>query len=77
MSDEHFSDENGQTKEEEQSSQVAQDEPQAPQHPDGGLTAWLCVLGCGACYFCSYGWIKYALPQAHGFDCALLTDTAP
>ncbi|KAB2570588.1 hypothetical protein BFW01_g1898 [Lasiodiplodia theobromae] len=58
MSDEHFSDENGQTKEEEQSSQVAQDEPQAPQHPDGGLTAWLCVLGCGACYFCSYGWIN-------------------
>ncbi|KKY15010.1 putative monocarboxylate transporter [Diplodia seriata] len=56
MSDEHSSVEQGQTKEEQ-----SQDEPQpqqTSQPPDGGLKAWLCVLGCGACYFCSYGWIN-------------------
>jgi len=26
--------------------------------PDGGTQAWLCVAGCAACYFCSFGWIK-------------------
>ena len=26
--------------------------------PDGGLEAWLCVLGGFLCLFCSFGWIN-------------------
>lgn len=28
--------------------------------PDGGTTAWLCVLGAWCCAFCSFGWINSA-----------------
>ncbi|KAK0848485.1 hypothetical protein LTS02_014051 [Friedmanniomyces endolithicus] len=28
------------------------------QFPDGGLQAWLCVLGCFCILFCSFGWIN-------------------
>lgn len=28
------------------------------QFPDGGLQAWLCVLGGFFCLFCSFGWIN-------------------
>lgn len=29
-----------------------------PEAPDGGLTAWLVVLGCWCTGFCSYGWLN-------------------
>ncbi|PVI03761.1 MFS general substrate transporter, partial [Periconia macrospinosa] len=29
-----------------------------PICPDGGREAWLCVAGCAALYFCSYGWLN-------------------
>lgn len=28
------------------------------QNPDGGLQAWLCVLGAFCTLFCSFGWIN-------------------
>ena len=30
--------------------------------PDGGLNAWLVVLGGFCCLFCSFGWINCMLP---------------
>ena len=34
------------------------------QNPDGGLKAWLCVLGGFCTLFCSFGWINCRLIQA-------------
>ena len=28
------------------------------QNPDGGMQAWLCVVGCFCCLFCSFGKIS-------------------
>lgn len=39
--------------------------------PDGGATAWLCVLGAWCTAFCSFGWINSELwicPAERVFD---------
>lgn len=37
-------------------SPVPEDQPDAP--PDGGLTAWLVVVGAWCTSFCSFGWVN-------------------
>ena len=55
--------------EKQQDSDVEQGGPEKPQvpppgafnpmeNPDGGLKAWLCVLGGFCTLFCSFGWIN-------------------
>ena len=43
-----------------------QPEPAGPfdprSNPDGGLQAWLVVVGCACCLFCSFGWINCMSP---------------
>lgn len=36
----------------------AEDEHAEPAAPDGGLVAWLVVLGAWCTLFCSFGWIN-------------------
>lgn len=49
--------------------QAMPEKPQGPppgafdprQNPDGGLKAWLCVLGGFCALFCSFGWINWCV----------------
>jgi hypothetical protein len=38
--------------------QVVQPKPFGSAAPDGGLAAWLVILGVWCCSFCSYGWMN-------------------
>jgi hypothetical protein len=38
--------------------QAVQPEPSGNDPPDGGLAAWLVILGVWCCSFCSYGWMN-------------------
>ena len=35
------------------------------QFPEGGLKAWLVVLGAFCCIFCSFGWVNCGFHTAH------------
>lgn len=35
------------------------------ENPDGGLKAWLCVLGSFCALFCSFGWINWSVANSH------------
>jgi hypothetical protein len=41
----------------------AQETP-ASKAPDGGLSAWLVILGCWCILFCSFGWINSELENS-------------
>ena len=43
------------------------------QNPDGGLKAWLCVLGGFCTLFCSFGWINCSSPRWMPLICSILT----
>jgi hypothetical protein len=38
--------------------QAVQRKPSSSEPPDGGLAAWLVILGVWCCSFCSYGWMN-------------------
>lgn len=60
----------GQEKKDSPSDQSSLTQPEAPSAPawgsndapDGGLTAWLVVLGAWCTSFCSFGWINSTFP---------------
>lgn len=45
--------------------------PPVNDAPDGGLVAWLVVLGAWCVSFCSFGWLNSAFISAarYGFNC--------
>jgi hypothetical protein len=42
----------------ENDAEKAPNQPSRPQAPDGGLKAWLVVLGAWCTAFCSFGWLN-------------------